>query len=243
MAAWARLTALLLACCAPLATAATAELRPFQASYSISWNGISAGNGELELHEISEGVWSYQLRILARGFLARLAMPAELDSRSIFSLQDGRIVPQQFTAEDGARSSSRDQHLHFDWVRGRVTGTAERKPVDLPTQPGLLDSLSVQVALMRELQAGRTPQRFVLVDKDRIKDYVYTTEGTDTLRTAAGEFHTVIYRSTRVGSKKSTWFWCAPELGYLPLKVETREGTDVELTMAVKSFTGKGAAG
>ncbi len=29
-------------------------------------------------------------------------------------------------------------------------------------------------------------------------------------------------------------FWCAPELGYLPLKVERRDGKDVEWSMAVK---------
>ena len=56
---------------------------------------------------------------------------------------------------DGTDSTSKDQKLDFDWSRGRVTGISERKPVDLPTQPGLLDSLSVQVALMSELMAGR----------------------------------------------------------------------------------------
>jgi hypothetical protein len=226
--------ALLLACSTTLATAT--ELRPFRVSYSFSWSGMSVGASELELQRLADGRWSYQSHSSARG-LARLAMPAELSSRSIFLLQNGHVVPQQFTADDGASSSEKDHLLNFDWVRGRVTGVAERQPVDLPTQPGLLDTLSVQVAVMHELLAGRTPQRFVLVDEGRIKDYIYTTEGGDTLKTALGVHRTVIFRSTRPGSKKSTWFWCAPELGYVPLKVERRDGKDVEWTMSVKTLS------
>lgn len=228
---WLRIL-LLLAMGGP-AWAAASELRPFTASYTV--NGQS-GSAEIRLEQLDDGSWSYQQTIRVRSFLARLFMPAELSSRSVFTLQDERVLPRQFTADDGKGSSSRDQTLDFDWARGRVTGIFERKPVDLPTQPGLLDSLSVQVALMNELMAGRMPQRFVLVDKGRIKDYLYTREREETLRTEIGEYRTVIYRSSRTGSDKSTVFWCAPDLGYLPLKVERRDGRSVEVTLAVKSL-------
>jgi hypothetical protein len=164
-------------------------------------------------------------------------MAADLASRSLFRVQDRQIVPQQFTADDGKRSDKEDQQLNFDWARGRVIGIAERKPVDIPIHNGLLDKMSVQVAVMLELQAGRTPRHFQLVDKGRIKDYDYSTEGTTTLRTSMGEHRTVIFRSNQPGSRKGTWFWCAPDLGYIPLKVEGRDGKDVQWSMIVKSFT------
>jgi hypothetical protein len=238
---WSRVAALVLTCGSAQAQAAAGpELRPFTASYSV--NGRS-GSAEIKLEQLADGSWSYQQRIRVNSFLARLFLPSELSSRSLFTLQDNRVTPLQFTADEGAGRSSRDQELDFDWNRGRVVGTFERKPVDLPTQPGLLDSLSVQVALMNELMAGRVPQRFVLVDKGRIKDYLYTLEGNEVLRTAEmGEHRTVIYRSSRVGSAKSTVFWCAPELGYLPLKVERRDGRDVEVTLSLKSVEFGGSA-
>jgi hypothetical protein len=236
MNAWRNALFLLLTCSAPLAEAAAAELRPFSASYALTWSGMSAGTAQLELQRLSDGRWSYQQRTAARG-LFKLARPGEASSRSIFTIQNDHVVPSQFSADDGATSNAKDIKLDFDWVRGRVTGVAERKRVDLPTQPGLLDEMSVQVAVMHELLAGRTPTRFVLVDNDKIKDYNYATEGTETLRTEVGEHRTVIFRSSRPGSKKSTWFWCAPELGYLPLKVERRDGTDVQWFMTVKTLT------
>jgi hypothetical protein len=217
-----------------LAASATAgELRPFQASFNLTWHGMGAGTSQLELQRLDEGRWSYRSHSTPRG-LFRLAMPADLSSRSIFAVRNGLIVPELFTSDDGAQTDSKDQHLAFNWVAGRVTGTAERHPVDLPTQPGLLDTLSVQIALMQELLAGRTPQRFVLVDKTRIKEYEYRSEGTEQLSTVLGEHHTVIFRSSRPGADAGTWFWCAPELGYLPLKVERREGRKVQWSMTLQ---------
>jgi hypothetical protein len=229
-----RAAALLLVMGSPFAAAAETGLRPFTASYSITWHGMSAGNSQLRLERLAEGRWSYSSQSSAKG-LFRLAMPAELSSRSLFRVVEGRIVPESFSAEDGSSGNEKDQHIVFDWTAGRVTGTAERKPVELATQPGLLDTLSVQVALMHELLAGRRPAYFALVDKDRIKDYEYSAEGEETLKTAVGEHRTVIFRSRRPGSKNGTYFWCAPDLGYVPLKVERREGKDVEWSMALKS--------
>jgi hypothetical protein len=224
---------LLLALGSTAAPASETALRPFTASYSITWHSMSAGSSSLKLEKLPDGRWAYSSQSSAKG-LFRLAMPAELSSRSVFRIVDGRILPESFTADDGASSNEKDQRITFDWAAGKVTGVAERRPVDLPTRPGLLDTLSVQVALMHEMLAGRKPERFALVDKDKIKTYNYTVEGEETVRSAIGEYRTVIFRSARPDSKNGTYFWCAPELGYLPLKVERRDGKEVQWSMAVK---------
>lgn len=215
--------------CLPLAgTAAT--LQPFAASYAIRWGGMSAGSGTLRLDRIpGENHWSYESRLQGRG-LFRLALPANQVSRSVFRIENSRVVPLTFTTGD------KNQDVRFDWEAGRVTGTIDGKPFDLPVQPGLLDPQSVQVALMQELMSGRTPSRFVMVDEDRIKDYIYAVEGSETIESVAGTFRTDIYSSRRPGSRKATYFWCAPELGYLPLKVERRDGKDVVFSMRLTSL-------
>ncbi len=217
-----RIVAALLLSSPVLSRAGDSELKPFTAAYSITWKGFSAGSTQVKLEHMADGRWSYSSQSNAHG-LFRLAMPAALASRSVFHIQDDQVIPETFTADDGATSTDKDQNIVFDWAAGKVRGTAERKPVNLATQPGLLDSLSVQVALMHALLGGHVPERFVLLDKDRIKDYVYATQGKERLVTDAGTYDTVIFSSSRPGSANGTWFWCAPELGYLPLKVERRE--------------------
>ena len=88
---------------------------------------------------------------------------------------------------------------------------------------------------MHELLSGRTPKYFVLLDKDKVKDYNYTAQGEENLQTVLGERHTVIFRSARPGSADGTFFWCAPDMGYLPLKVERREGKSVQWSMTLLS--------
>src|SRR5690606_26472802 len=158
-------------------------------TYAIRWGGMNAGTGTLRLDRIpGDDMWSYESRVQGRG-LFRLALPSNQVTRSVFRIQDSRVVPLTFT------STESDQKLEFDWSAGRVTGTVEGKPVNLPTQPGLLDTQSVQVALMQELMSGRTPARFVLVDEDRIKDYIYAVEGSEVIESVAGTFRTEIGRA------------------------------------------------
>jgi hypothetical protein len=218
--------------------AASPELRPFTATYSLAWNGVGAGSAEVQLQRLADGRWSYQTRIRAN-LLARPFMPADLPELQVsqFSMEKGRVLPQQFTADDGSRRGDHDQQLDFDWGRNKVTGIFERKPVDLLLQPGMLDQQSVQIALMNELMAGRPPQKFMLVEKGRVREYSYSAEGNATLRTAVGEHRTAIFRSSRAGSEKTNWYWCAPEFGYLPLRVERRTGKDTQLIMTIRTLS------
>lgn len=217
-----RAVLLLLALCAPWAAGA-ATLAPFKATYAVRYSGLNAGTGQLELLPITDGLWAYESRLQGRG-VARIFVGNEL-SRSEFRIENDKVVPLAFTSDENS------QKLVFDWQAGRVTGSVLRKQVNLPLQPGLLDPLSVQVALMHELNSGRMPDRFTLVDEDRIKDYLYAVEGSEVIDSVAGTLRTDIYSSRRPGSKKATLFWCAPELGNIPLKVERRDGTSVVWSM------------
>ncbi|MEO8307340.1 MAG: DUF3108 domain-containing protein [Pseudomonadota bacterium] len=214
--------------------ARAAELQPFSASFKVTWHGMTAGRSTLELQRLSDDRWSYSSRSSAQG-LFRLVLPAELQSHSEFSIRGGQIVPEHFTGDDGTDSKRRDQDLKFDWEKGRVTGVAETKPVDLPLQPGLQDGMSIQVALIHALLAGHPPSRFLMVDKTKIKEYIYTEEGRETVNTPRGPRQTVVYRSGRPGSEDGTWFWCDPELSYLPVKVERRAGAKVEWSMTMET--------
>jgi hypothetical protein len=218
--------------------AATADdLKPFSASYAINWHGLSA-TSRVELERLADGRWSYSSETATPRLIPHSWLPGEvLPRRSVFRFQNEQLIPETFTVDDGTSNDSKDQHIVFDWSAGRVLGTAERKPVDLPTQPGLLDELSIHVALMHALLMGHTPDHFIIVDGNRVKDYMYTAQGKERLTTSVGEYDTLIFRSSREGSRKTTWFWCAPELGYLPLKVEGRDGRSVEMTMRVQQVT------
>ena len=220
----------------PASRAAAQEpLKGFSAVYEVVYRGMNAGSTTLELSSEGGDRWRYVSRANARGVF-KLALSGEVRQTSQFTLVDGMPRPIRYVADDGTEDVQRDIRLDFDWRAGRVRGTAEAQPVDLPLREGLQDGLSAQVALMRALDAGQTPRRFFLIDKDEIKEYLYETGGTARLRTALGEIDTVIWSSRRPGSDRVTRVWYAPAYGYAPVQAERRRGTKTEWTMRLKSL-------
>lgn len=214
---------------------AQTPLTPFSADFEIVYRGMNAGSTTLELTAEGGERWRYVSRANARGVF-KLALAGEIRQTSQFVLSNGTPRPLRYVADDGTEDVQRDIRLDFDWRAGRVRGTAEARPVDLPLREGLQDGMSVQIALMRELQEGRAPQRFLLIDKDEIKEYLYESLGPARLRTAAGELDTVIWSSRRPGSDRVTRVWYAPSLGHLPVQAERRRGDRTEWTMHLKTM-------
>jgi hypothetical protein len=218
---------------------AAASLQPFTASYSVEWRGMGAGTSTLELEQSDGEIWTYRSRNTARGIF-KLAFPQAITQMSIFRIREDAVMPIRYRADDGSTSTARDVELEFDWEADRVIGTAEDRKVSVALQPGTQDAMSVQVALMREVAAGRSPERFWLIDKDTLKQYVYTFEGKVRVDTRLGELETLVYRSQREGSKRVTRLWLAPSLGYLPVRAQQLREERVEFTMTLKELDRKG---
>jgi hypothetical protein len=226
----------LLVCNVAVVNAVASEnLQPFTATYGVEWRGMGAGTSTLELTQTDGEIWTYRSRNMARGIF-RLAFPQAITQLSVFRIRGDEVVPVSYRADDGSKSTARDVSLEFDWSQDRVTGIAENEPVSVPLQPGTQDAMSVQIALIRALQANRTPERFTLIDKDELKEYVYTAEGTARLETALGALDTIVYRSQREGSNRVTRLWLAPSLGYVPVRAQQVRKDRVEFTMTLREL-------
>lgn len=222
---------------APLSTHAAnpAEFAAFEVSYEVVFRGLNAGTASLELRRENGDRWRYESRNEARG-LFRLAFPGEITQTSVMRIDADRVLPLQYRADDGTESTDKDIALRFDHDLQRVTGTAERINVNLPLEIGLQDPMSLQIAVIQSLLAGRTPTRYSIVDKQEIKTYEYRSEGRERLATSAGAFDTVIWSSARVGSNRVTKVWYAAELGYVPVRAERRRGDKLEWAMNLKTL-------
>lgn len=215
--------------------AASTDVQPYSASYSVEWRGMGAGTSTVELAKLEDDRWTYTSRNLARG-LFKLALPNPITQSSVFRIRDGKVVPLTYRVDDGSKATTRDISLDFNWQAGRVTGTAEDESVDVEVPAGAQDALTAQIVLMRELLAGREPGTLRLIDKDEVKVYDYVREGNERLKTPLGDMDTVIYRSARQGSNRVTRLWLAPSLGYVPVRAQQKRGERTEFTMMVRTL-------
>ena len=227
-----RSLALLTLALAASASASTDELKPFQASYTWIYHGMTVAVSSLDL-EHEDANWVYRSKSEPRG-IGRLFSERPVQESVMQITADG-VRPLSYKADDGTSSTKRDANVQFDWQNNRVTGVYEDAKIDMPIPPGMQDDLSVQIALMVELLRGHTPDKFSLISGNSVREYRYSRDGEETLTTPVGTIQTVIYRSEKQYSPRATRFWCAPSLGYIPLRVEQKKGDDVEWTMQVQS--------
>jgi hypothetical protein len=89
---------------------------------------------------------------------------------------------------------------------------------------------------MLDLRNGTLPAIFHIVDKDELKDFIYTREGTARIRTALGELDTVIVSSQSKGSDRILRMWFAPSLGFIPVQAERTRDGKLEFAMRIKTL-------
>jgi Protein of unknown function (DUF3108) len=228
------LSLLVLAGCAATTSVSQADpvdLKPYRATYTAEWKGMTAGTTVLELRSAGPEQYTYSSTSNARGIF-RMAFSETLTQTSTFKLQDGNVQPIKFRGID---EKDREINLDFDWTRLRVTGIAKGHSIDLPLTPGAQDAMSLQIHVLRSLTTGKVPPTISMIDGDKLKDYELALEGNARIDTALGELDTVVYTSRRANSDRLTRTWVAPALGYLPVKAERIRGRKTEFTLLLQA--------
>jgi hypothetical protein len=206
-------------------------IAPFIAHYEASWKGISVGTSEIHLtHGTEPGEYLYTWTITAHGIF-KIAYHDDLVQKSWLKMIGDHVRPDKYFGKEGSQSVE----LNFDWHDMRATGVSETKPVDIKLPDGAQDVMSIQVEVMLDLKNGKLPSTFQIIDKDQLKEFNYTQEGTAKIRTAIGELDTVIVTSQRTGNNRILRMWFAPSLGFVPVQAERSRDGKVEIAMRVRS--------
>jgi len=216
-------------------TVSADELKPFEATYNWIWNGMAVASTTVKLEKNADDTWTYTSRSEPRG-IGKL-MPQRPRTVSVLRVTPQGVQPLSYQGDDGTSSNKRTIDVKYDWQKHRLTGVYEQTPVDLPLTPDVQDDSSVQVALMASLLRGQTPDHFSVLDKNSVREYRYAREGEETVKTPFGDVKAVIYSSRRANSPRVNRYWCAPERGFIPLRVQQNKDKDIEWAMEIQSLT------
>jgi hypothetical protein len=210
------------------------ELRPYTATYDGIWHGMTVAVSSLKLEHTGD-TWTSSSRSEARG-VGKVASgvfpPLQV---SVVRVTDQGVMPQSFKSSGG--DPNKMVVLNYDWQLHTVTGVYEGTEVRLPLTPQVQDDGSVQLGLMVALLAGRTPPTVQLIDKNSVREYEFTRDGEATIKTAIGDVHTIVFKAQKKYSPRITRFWCAPDRGYIPMKVQQTKGDDVQWTLEIQRLT------
>jgi hypothetical protein len=232
------LIAAALAVAAQDARGTDAAVATYTATYNVEYKGKEAGTAEFSVVHLAErDLYEFTSRVLAKGLL-KLARPKPVVERSHFRVDAAGVRPLEFWYEDGSRSGDDNVHIAFDWDRriATVSGTEARREMALPA--AALDRGTLQVALMRDLATTGVPDSYTLADDDSVSSYEYTDNGNATMTTGIGPLETRALTQQRTGSSRTTWLWVAPELRFLPVRIEQRRDGEVQTAFTLVSVSG-----
>jgi hypothetical protein len=215
-----------LALAAAAVQAAPARLKPFTATYEVSYMGLG-GTGTMTLASAGGDRWNYGLEIDS-------AM-ATLSQRTQFAANGGKWRP--LSNHDSSsllvRKTSRDASYDWDSREARWSGDvkADRAgPVEL--HDGDLDAMLLNLAIPRDLAAGK-PLAYRMVDNGLARNLRYDIVGKDSVEVGGkAQPATKVMRSD--GDKQQV-IWVVEGLPVPARILQRRDGRD-EMDLKLRSI-------
>lgn len=189
----------------------------FEAVYNVRAS-VASGELSMSLSADADGGFLFRTITRPRGFV-RMFARGEIDERSRVLFTDNSVVPLDYTLRDTI-SKDRDADVRFDWDNGVVVGAERGNEVSGKLQAGMLNRAALYVAIMRDLQRNHLPDEYVLFDRGATKAYQLENLGSEVVEVPYGSFNAVKLVRNADDSRRSMYLWCAPELDFLPVRIE-----------------------
>lgn len=207
-------------------TLASAKVvQPSSANYNFTVEDKYKGTATRILSK-SGSTWKYDVR-------ARVAGVASASQSSTFTLSGNNVTPAQASTTYKLFGIGRTHNLNYNSGKKQVASTYRGKTVNLNMAQQAFDDLSLEVQIRQDLLNGKFSGNYYMARKDKIEKTPFKRSGNTKVTVPAGTFDTVRVDRVHDDNSRSTSFWLAPSLDYLPVKVtQVNDGKkmDLELT-------------
>lgn len=182
-----------------LATSAGAHaLEPFTAQYTASYKGMSAG-GAMKLGRAGDR-WTYSM-----GMQNALA---QISQATVFTESGNRYRPVGGSDRSTYLGQTRAVVARYDWNAMQARWSGDVKPSragPAPLQPGDMDALLVNLALVRDVEAGRVEMKYRLVENGRAKPLHYRIAGREKVDVGGRMLDATRVAHTAGGKQTTAW--------------------------------------
>lgn len=209
-----------------------ADLQPFTASYTADWKQLPmSGSAERSLTKNGDGTWTLN-------FKASM-MIASLTETSVILFEKDTLQPKSYTFERGGLGRAKKINLDFDQATKKVTGFENKDPVNVALQSGMLDKSTYQLALQRDVAAGKKSMSYNVVEGTDVDTYDFRVIGPEKVQTKAGSIDAIKVERVRdpTQSKRITQMWFAKGWGGILVALRQVETDGKEYNIMLKDGT------
>ena len=205
--------------------ASAKNIEPSSANYSFTVEDKYKGTATRTLNK-DGNTWKYNVN-------ARVAGVASAAQDSTFSINGNNVVPTQASTTYKLLGVGRTHKLDFNPSSKKVVSNYRGKSTTMNMAQQAFDDLSLEVQIRQDLLNGKFSGNYYMAKKDKVKKTPVKKSGNTKITVPAGTFDTVRVDRVHDDNSRSTSFWLAPSLDYLPVKVsQINDGKkmDLELT-------------
>ena len=200
------------------------------ANYSVYKGSLYLGDMTSTLR-YAKNQYHYYKNTKAKGFAA-LITKAVIKEKVDGSFKGDRLTPIKYYFLQSTRKNSRTENTHFAGLNAKGSYKNNHYNVKLPQ--GTLDRASLELALATDISKKKAVLSYNVMERGKLKKYNFRRLGEEQLTTSNGTFTTTKVSVVRADNKRSTTFWLAKELDYMPVKIIHKEKNDV-ITTVIKS--------
>jgi len=213
---------------------------PFKASFKIFWNGMEVAETHSSLVRLDNDNYIYRSETNSTG-LASIFYKLHVVEESHWYLHEQKLKPLSYSYDRIKKKKERHKKTVFDWENNQAHYIGDGTKLSFELQAGMTDKLLYQINLMHDLTMGHTPTSYTVVDGAKIKTYKLIYLGEEIVDTPIGKFNTMKFSRQKAGNKDRITLWCAEDLHYLPIKIESMDDDDSSVTIAtINQLTGLG---
>ncbi len=214
---------------------ANAAQESYVATYKLVIGPLTVGKMVRSFEIQPNGAYQFESRLRSTG-LASLVRRDELLESSAGIFRHGKFYPDTYTHVRKNKKKPLNVHMRFDRENANVHTVVNGTQLSSPLLEDMLDKLIYQAAIMHDLVTGRSELSYRITDRGKEKSYDPVFGENTVVNTKLGRFNTVEIIRRRSGDKRRTIFWCARDLGYLPIKVSYRDKDGTETLALLTNY-------
>ena len=206
-------------------------MQPYTATYQFNLNQQLTGTATRTLSKQENNHYRYQ-------FSASAAI-ANANEVSDFIFENQQVQSLNYQNTKQILFKTKIDKADFDWQQSRLVAQRKGESTNHPlTDKSTLDPLNLEVQIRQDLLSATTPHlkaEYVLGDAKGVHPLKFTIDGTEKIKTPYGELDTLKVSRVHQDKERTTQFWLAKSLDYLPVKVVQVDDAAV-YTIELQSF-------
>ena len=207
----------------------------YEAVYSVK---LLQADGTLRAKlENNNGIYTYNLKTEPTGFW-KLIANGSINESSEFEIIDGEIRSINYRLNDTIRRNPRESVVDFDWSKKTIQGFYKDRMIDFNIERRILTRILLQIEIMHQKQRNNLEDSYLIIDKDEIKEIEITSSNSGKkISVPFGSYEVVEVSHRSKNSNRINTFWLAPDLDFIPVKLEQTEGNKVNFEANLVQLT------